>query len=64
MSESVYLVRRARVDDAQEVFSLVKDFPPEAIPDRQVFQATFAALALHLRDNLENLQPTEWLAAC
>ena len=38
------MVRRARVDDAEEVFSLVKDFPPEAIPDCQVFQATFASL--------------------
>lgn len=44
MSEISYVVRRARVDDAEEVFSLVKDFPPEAIPDRQVFQATFASL--------------------
>jgi len=38
------VVRRARVDDAEEVFSLVSDFPPEAIPDRQIFQATFASL--------------------
>jgi hypothetical protein len=45
MSEISYVVRRARGDDAEEVFSLVKDFPPEAIPDRQVFLATFAALA-------------------
>lgn len=44
MSEISYVVRRARVDDAEEVFSLVKDFPPEAIPDRKVFQATFASL--------------------
>ena len=44
MPEISYVVRRARVDDAEEVFSLVSDFPPEAIPDRQVFQATFASL--------------------
>jgi len=44
MSEISYVVRRARVDDAEAVFSLVSDFPPEAIPDRQVFQATFASL--------------------
>jgi GNAT superfamily N-acetyltransferase len=44
MSEISYVVRRARADDAEEVFSLVKDFPPEAIPDRQEFQASFAAL--------------------
>ena len=44
MSEITYVVRRARVDDAEEVFSLVENFPPEAIADRQIFQATFAAL--------------------
>ena len=44
MSEITYVVRRARVDDGEEVFSLVKDFLPEAIADRQVFQTTFAAL--------------------
>ena len=44
MPEISYVVRRVRADDAEEVFSLVKDFPPEAIPDRQIFQATFAAL--------------------
>ena len=44
MPEISYVVRRARVDDAEEVFSLVKDFPSEAIPDRQVFQAPFASL--------------------
>ena len=44
MSEITYVVRRARVDDAEEVFSLVENFPPEAIADRQIFQASFAAL--------------------
>ena len=44
MSEITYVVRRARVDDAEEVFSLVKNFPPEAMADRQIFHASFAAL--------------------
>lgn len=35
------MIRRARIGDVEDIFSLISDFFPAAAPDRQAFQNTF-----------------------
>ena len=39
------MIRRARIADAEAIFSLVRDFSPTAAPDRQAFQTTFTSVS-------------------